>query len=376
MTTEVIELVTKAAGRIEAVEAKLQSQDNTLANINAAIIEIAQKGVTHPGAGLLHGRVGTIKAAIDGAMKSEAFRAFKEAKAISSGPMEIAVKALTSLQGNPASEPTGVDVTRVDLGVQTQVFKPIRVFETIPQRQVTTGNAIGFNKISFVSGTNDADYQDGEGEEKAEQDLIAQWIEAPIVTIAVHTTLSKQVLDDESQLTRAVENLLRYGLAEKVDRELLNGPGTARTIDGMVTQATPFVGSTSDSAPADRIGAAAASMSGQGYAPSVVYLNPQDWFAIASERTAEGEYVVAGWNTPAAPTIYTMRVVATPSITQGTALIVDPAVAEIGMRQSAEVTMSREHNGNLTKNLVTILAELRLALLVMDSGGLVTVDLE
>lgn len=355
----------------ERMAAEQKRVDAKLAELTAAIIDTSQ-GSTFVPRGMATGS--TIKTAMKTAMNTDAFRAFSEGKAISSGPMAVEVKALTSLQGNTDSDPTGVDVTRVDLGVQTQVFKPIRVMETIPQRSITTGNTIGFNKISFVAGTNDADYQDGEGEEKAEQDLVALWIEAPIATVAVHTTLSKQVLDDQDQLARAVEGLLRYGLAEKVDRELLNGVGGARKIDGLITQASPFVADSSI-APADRIGAAAAFLAGAGYAPGVVYLHPQDWFAIASERTAEGEYVVAGWNTPAAPSIYTLRAIATPSIAQGTALVIDPSVAEIGMRQSAEITMSREHNGNLTKNLVTILAELRLGLLVMDTGGLLTVDL-
>ena len=362
---------------LKNVEQKLDEKfDAKFAAVNAALIEMGQQGGGHLFAPSGMGVTSSIKTALAAAMKGESFKSFREGKAISSGPMPIEVKALTSLQGDPSTEPAGVDVTRVDLGLQTQVFKPIRVMETLPQRPISGGNTIGFNKISFVGGTNDADYQDGEGEEKADQDLVAQWIEAPIVTIAVHTTLSKQVLDDESQLMRAVENLLRYGLAEKVDRELLSGPGTARTIDGMITQASPFVAE-STAAPADRIGGASAYLAGQGYAPQVVYLHPMDWFAIASERTSEGnEYVAGGWNTPVAPSIYGLRAIPTPSITQGTALVVDPSVAEIGMRQSAEVTISREHNGNLTKNLVTILAELRLGLLVMDTGGMLTVNLE
>lgn len=360
----------------ELIQEERKRVDAKLAELTAAVMDNGQNSGGHLFAPRGMGVTSSIKTALAAAMKGEAFKSFREGKAISSGPMPVEVKALTSLQGDPSTEPAGVDVTRVDLGVQTQIFKPIRVMETLPQRSITGGNTIGFNKISFVGGTNDADYQDGEGEEKAEQDLVAQWIEAPIVTIAVHTTLSKQVLDDESQLMRAVENLLRYGLAEKVDRELLSGPGTARTIDGMITQASPFVAD-STAAPADRIGGASAYLAGQGYAPQVVYLHPMDWFAIASERTSEGnEYVAGGWNTPAGPSIYGLQAIPTPSITQGTALVVDPSVAEIGMRQSAEVTISREHNGNLTKNLVTILAELRLGLLVMDTGGMLTVDLE
>lgn len=146
-------------------------------------------------------------------------------------------------------------------------------------------------------------------------------------------------------------------------------------LDGAPLAPVLACGVDSSAEPADRIGAASAYLQAEGYTPGVVFLNPQDWFAIASERTLQNEYVAAGWTAPASPTIYGLTAIATPSIAIGTALVMDPAVAVVGLRQSPTVEMSREHNGAFTKNLVTVLAELRLALLVMDAGGMASVSL-
>lgn len=363
----------KLKAQVEQVAEDLQKKQ---ALLQVQVIELAQKSVDGYHSPSMAGMPSTssIKAAIGKALGSEGFKRFAEGNP-TSGPIELGidVKLLTSLQGNTGSDPAGVNVTRTDMGTGTQAFRPTRVLETLTQRTVT-GNTVGFNRIDFASGVNDANYQDGEGEEKAEQDLLDAYIEAPVVTIAVHTTLSKQVLDDQLGLMMAVESLLRYGLAEKTDRELLNGIGGDRKINGLVTQAEAFVAD-SGTAPADRIGAASAYLQAEGYNPGVVFLNPQDWFAIASERTTDEEYVAAGWTAPASPTIYGLTAIATPSIAIGTALVMDPQVAMVGLRQNPTVEMSREHNGAFTKNLVTVLAELRLALLVMDAKGMVTVGL-
>jgi HK97 family phage major capsid protein len=376
MSNEIAELIQKSSERVERLESEHSALKSEMAakiaGLTTTFIEAAQQS---PG-GVPAAPAPRLASAVKSALNSDAVRRFAAGESITSGKVELAVglKSLTSLQNSPLSEPAGVDITRDDRGVMLQTLKPTRVFESLPVIP-TNSNAVGFNKIGFASGTNSAGYQDGEGEEKTEQELVAEWIDAPVCTVAVHSTLSVQVLDDAAQLQNAVSNLLRYGLTEKVDRELLSGPGTARTMNGLLTQASAFVAASSDQPAADKIGNAAALLAGLGYAPQIVYLNPADWFAIQSERDAEGRYVANGWANPNGPSIYGLQAIATASIPPGEALVLDPSIATMALRSGPTVEFSREHNGNFTKNLVTILAEIRAALLVMDPAGMLKIDL-
>lgn len=339
------------------------------------ILELAQK-MAGGYSGVPGGTVKTgLQAAIRKAITSDRFEAFRRNEAATTGAISLGIetKELLSLQGGSGSA-GGVDITRTDLGIGLQVFKPITVLESLNQRPVD-GNTFGSNKVDFVGGTNSANYQLEEGAEKAEQQLEANWIEAPIVTVAVHTTLSRQVLADAATLQNSVDQILRYGLSQKVDSELLNGAGGTGRIHGLLTQASTMSGVNAYNR-VDRIGATAAYLRGLGYMPSHVYVHPEDYFSFVAERDNENGYVGAGWSTPPSGTIHGLKAVITPSIAEGTALVMDNSVVIVGMREAATVEMSREHNTNFTRNLVTLLAEMRLGMLMFDTDGALKVDLE
>src|SRR5690606_38586824 len=133
-----------------------------------------------------------------------------------------------------------------------------------------------FPLLDFSETSSDAGYQEGEGALKPEADFMAEWSEASIATIAVHTKASKQVLDDVDGLSEAVQLLLRYKLANRTDIELMSGDGLQFHINGLMTQATAFAGT--DTHAVDRIGRAGAVLASQGYQPNIVFVNPLDYF--------------------------------------------------------------------------------------------------
>ena len=280
-------------------------------------------------------------------------------------------KALTSTQGSPDSPPDGVDVqANRDRGLYGYALRPLTLLEALPSRQVTS-NALTFNRL--VSYSNAADYQNGEGVTKPEQDLSPDLITAPVATIAVHHTASKQVLDDEPGLMLNIEILLRHGCMDKAERELVAGAGGAFEIEGLNSLATTFVHTASQEA--DRVGEAISSMQAAGYQPDIVALHPSDWFAINSERATGGEYVGPGWAGRPVPSIWNVPVAISPAITAGSPLVIDSRFVQVLDRMQPTVEMSREHSDNFTRNNVTILAELRLGLAVYDLQSVYKVDL-
>jgi HK97 family phage major capsid protein len=354
------------------IEERMKEHGEAIEKVADNVARIEEKGVRMRSSSPAGGKKSVV-AAVKSVVASAAFAEFRDKNTVTTGPMEmeIGLKALTSLQGSPETPPAGYDVERDVLALQTPAQVPLHVLDVLTMRP-TTSNTVGFPIIDFAEGS-DADYQEGEGTEKTEAELASFWREASIVTIAVHTTLSKQLMDDAEGMADAIQNLLRYKLARKTDSELVSGDGAKFHIHGLLPQATVFAPTVPKAA--DRIGQAAATMAANGYQPRVAFVNPLDYFAIASERDADGRYIAGGWAAPVNSPIYNMQPVLTSTMPVGSALVFDPAVATVRLRQAPTVEASRMHNGNFTKNLVTILAELRLGLLVQDPAGLLKVSL-
>jgi HK97 family phage major capsid protein len=94
-------------------------------------------------------------------------------------------------------------------------------------------------------------------------------------------------------------------------------------------------------------------------------LHPNDWQDVRLLRTADGIYI---WGSPAdagPERIWGYPVRVTTAITENTGLVgAFRSMAQVFRREGLTVVASTEHASNFTSNLVTILAETRLALAV------------
>ncbi len=303
---------------------------------------------------------------------SDGFKAFRDGGATNTGVVtaDLQFKALTSLQGSPEGTPVGIDVAATrQSGLVAPTFKPTRLYELLTATKVNS-NAFSFTRVSGFN--NAADYQAGEGTGKAEQSLTPENVVAPVATIAVHHTSSKQVLSDEVGLTAAIDTILRGGITEKAEAELMNGTG-GDNISGLLNEAITFTPTLAASP--EKIGECIASMQGAGYMPNAICMNPADWFAIRSERVNGGEYVANGWVSGENQSIYDVSVLITPSLAAGSVVVLDSRYVTILDREAPSVLMSSEHGNNFTNNLVTALAELRIGLAVYDKSAVMELSL-
>ena len=304
---------------------------------------------------------------------SDGFKAFRDSGATNTGVItaDLQFKSLTSLQGSPEVSPVGVDVAaNRQSGLVSPTFKPTRLYELLTSTPVTS-NAFSFTRVTGFN--NAANYQEGEGTAKAEQTLTPENVVAPVATIAVHHTSSKQVLNDEIGLAAAIDTILRGGIVEKAENELMNGAGGEK-ISGLITEATTFTPTLTTSP--EKIGECVATMQGAGYMPNAICMNPADWFSIRSERATGGEYVANGWVSGENQSIYDVPVLITPSLAAGSVVVLDSRYVTILDREAPSVLMSSEHGNNFTNNLVTALAELRIGLAVYDKSAVMKLSLE
>lgn len=186
--------------------------------------------------------------------------------------------------------------------------------------------------------------------------------------IAHYVKASRQILSDASQLASYIDGRLRYGLAFKEEGQLLNGDGTGQNLLGIIPQASAFA------APFDPAGTETnidnirlAMLQAQlaEYPPSGIVMHPSDWARIELLKDTTGRYIIGNPQGVIGPTLWGLPVVATQAIAVDKFLVgAFKLGAQVFDRWQARVEVATENEDDFVKNLVTILAEERLALAV------------
>ena len=197
-----------------------------------------------------------------------------------------------------------------------------------------------------------------------------------VQTIAHWIPASKQVIADSAQLQGYISGRLTYGLKLKEETQLLAGTSINGELNGLITQATAYtVQSPQLTNEMDIIREAIKQAQLSEYFPTNIVLNPQDWYDIDVRKvgTSDDRYVVGNPREMSAPRLWGLPVILSNSITAGTFLLgAFDMGAEIKDRMQATVEVSRENSDNFVKNMITILAEERIALVVYRPAAFIT----
>lgn len=234
----------------------------------------------------------------------------------------------------------------------------------------TNSNAIQYPKeTGFTNAA--ATVTETAGTAKAQSDLQFDIVTSSVTTIAHWVLATRQILDDVPMLQSYIDGRLRYGLAYAEELQLLNGDGSGTNLNGVYTQATAFtqaatLGTTTMTATkVDVIRLAMLQGALAEFPPSGIVLHPLDWATIELQKTTDGAYLFSNPQNAGTPRLWGLPVVATQAMTSGKFLTGAFRLgAQIFDRQDARVEVSTEDSDNFRKNLVTILAEERLALAV------------
>lgn len=196
----------------------------------------------------------------------------------------------------------------------------------------------------------------------------------PTTVIAHWLAASRQVLDDTPQLRDLIDGELRHGLREAEDLQLLHGDGTSPNIHGLVPQATAYdspIALGADATDIDVIAAAILQNALADLPADGVVLHPSDMVRLRLLKDAEGRYILGPPGTDAPPRLWGLPVVTTKAIGAGNFLIgAFEVAATIYDRWQPTVMASTEHDDYFVRNLVAILAEIRIALAVKRPSAL------
>lgn len=186
--------------------------------------------------------------------------------------------------------------------------------------------------------------------------VIAHWMKA-----------SRQVLSDIPQLRSIIDQRLLFGLAFKEEGQLLNGDGTGQNLLGIIPQATAFSAPITLTSPTsiDLMRLAMLQAALAEYPATGHVMNPIDWAWIETLKDAGGNYIIGNPQGTISPTLWGLPVVTTQAIAVDKFLTgAFKLGAQVFDRWQARVEVATENEDDFIKNLVTILAEERLALAV------------
>ncbi len=342
----------------EAQKAKTDELLTQMNKLNAEFIELEQKAA----------RRGEEKQAEKSMgrkfVETAQFKAFAES-AMPRGRVDLQEKATITLAVSDADGSAGdtVQTTRVG-GIIA-----------LPQRRMTvrdliTPGRMDGNALEYVkeTGWTSAAATVAEAAAKPQSNIKFDLVSTTAKVIAHYVKASRQILSDSSQLASLIDNRLRYGLMYAEEQQLLNGPGTGTTMLGIIPQATAF------SAPFDPAGTetnidnirlAMLQASLAEYPATGTVMHPSDWARIELLKDTTGQYIIGNPQGTLSPTLWGLPVVATQAITIEKFLVgAFKMGAQVFDRWLARVEVATENEDDFIKNLVTILAEERLALAV------------
>ncbi|MBM3603646.1 MAG: phage major capsid protein [Alphaproteobacteria bacterium] len=201
---------------------------------------------------------------------------------------------------------------------------------------------------------------------KPESDLKFDLVNTSAKVIAHWMKASRQILSDFAQLRSVIDSRLMYGLEYVEEQQLLNGDGTGQNLNGIIPQATAYTApiTIADATEIDAIRLAMLQAEIALFPSTGIVMNPADWGRIELTKDADGRYIIGNPQGTIAPTLWGLPVVTTPAIAVDKFLTGAFRMgAQVFDRWDARVEVGYV-NDDFIKNLVTILAEERLALAV------------
>ncbi|RRH72001.1 phage major capsid protein [Falsigemmobacter faecalis] len=282
------------------------------------------------------------------------------------GSVSIDVKAIISSLTTDANGSAG------DLIVPDRrgLIDPVQRRMTI--RDLLTPGNTSSNAIQYVKETGftiaAATHTETAGTRKPQSDIKFDLMTTGVTTIAHWVQATKQILDDVPMLQSYLDGRLRYGLMYKEEDQLLNGDGSGTELNGIFTQATTFSSPITGLAGATKVDVIRLAMLQAflaEYPANGIVLHPTDWAGIELTKDMGGNYLMSDPSGSIAKRLWGLPVIDTQAMVADDFLVgAFQLGAQVFDREEATVTISTEDDQNFTKNLVTILAEERLALAV------------
>jgi HK97 family phage major capsid protein len=210
---------------------------------------------------------------------------------------------------------------------------------------------------------------------KPESGLALAKVSTTVKTIAHWIPATKRALADAGQVRTLIDEFLRYGLAEELEDQVMNGDGTGENFEGIATVS----GTQSQAFDTDiltTLRKAKTKVRTVGRSRATAYaMNPADWEKIDLLQDNEARYYFGGPAREGQPTLWGLPVVESEAIVEGAPWVGAWNKAVLWRREQANVSVTDSHADFFIRNLVAILGEERDAFGCLQPNAFVEADI-
>ena len=271
----------------------------------------------------------------------------------------------------------------------TGIYEPLGrrplVLRDLVSKRTTDNDLVEFvrqtarvTQAAPVAEANVTTYSGATGEvegKKPEGSLAFEAVTTPVRTIAVWVPATKRALSDVSQLRGIIDGELRDDLEEDLEDEMLSGDGTGEHLTGLLN--TPnMLAQAWDTNLLTTIRKARTALRVLGHsAPTAILMHPNDAETLDLLQDGENRYYFGGPAEGGVQRVWRVPVVESEGMTEGVGLMGDFRKAVLWDRQRATISVSDSHSDFFIRNMVAILAEMRVAFGVIRPTAFIEVDL-
>jgi len=213
-----------------------------------------------------------------------------------------------------------------------------------------------------------------EGAAKPQVDRDFTAYDAPVETIAGYVKISMQLLDDMSALRTFIPNMLQKDIRELEDAQFLYGDGSTPNLGG-ISKAGNFTAFAAWEADAnaqllDLLMSAVVQLESAYQYANGILLHPKDWLTLYNLKDSTNAYL-RGLSLDQSTNrlnLLGVPIIKSTAVTQGQYFVADwTKNAMIFDRMGIDIRFFEQDSDNVTKNLITVRGEERLAFPVLDT---------
>ena len=275
---------------------------------------------------------------------------------------------ITSVVGNAAGNVGAGVRANLDPDITPLVRRRPMVRDLLPVIPINSGSV---DVVKISGRTNNAAVV-AEGAVKPSSDVKLALENMPARVIAHWMKVSRQVLEDMDQLSALIDTELMDGLALAEDEEIINGDGTGQHLDGLIANATAYAQPYTIASPTmlDTIGLGFLQNALAEFPATGVIMHPSDWTRITLLKDSDGNYIMGAPGSAIPQRLWGVPVVTTAAMSVDKFMIGDfRRAATLYDRWSARIELGTDGD-DFTRNLLTVLAEERLAMAVKQAAAL------
>lgn len=270
---------------------------------------------------------------------------------------------------------TGLSDTSAGAMVQTQYFPTVDLpYRELSIRDIITVGQVSTDAIEYARVTgytnnaatvSEATATAGGTGAKPESDMTFEKVTATVRTIAHWMAVTNQALADAAQIRTYINSFLIQGLQEELEDQIMT---ELAALSGIGTQAfaTDLLTTTRKAVTTAKLAHARIN----GWLFSLA-----DWEAFDLLEDNEARYYYGGPMVLGNPRLWGYPVIQSEAVSTGFAYVGDLRTIVLWEREQASISMTNSHSDFFIRNLVAILAEMRIALGFLRPGAIIKTDL-